>query len=39
LYIARQLLDRHGYKIDVAEKDQRILKGANLVVSFVTEQE
>lgn len=39
LYIARQLLDRHGYTIDVAEKDQRILKGANLVVSFVTEQE
>ncbi|WP_153412799.1 sensor histidine kinase [Sinorhizobium medicae] len=39
LYIARQLLERHGYAIDVAAKDQRILKGANLVVSFVTEQE
>ncbi|PCK76956.1 sensor histidine kinase [Rhizobium sophoriradicis] len=39
LYIARQLLERHGYSIDVAAKDQRILRGANLVVSFVTEQE
>ncbi|NTG87697.1 ATP-binding protein [Agrobacterium rhizogenes] len=39
LYIARQLLERHGYSIDVAAKDQRILKGANLVVSFVMEQE
>ncbi|MGR0189038.1 sensor histidine kinase [Azospirillum aestuarii] len=38
LYIARQLLERHEYSIDVAAKDQRILKGANLVVSFVKEQ-
>lgn len=35
LYIARQLLERHEYSIDVANKDQRILKGANLVISFV----
>ena len=39
LYIARQLLERHDYSIDVASKDQRILKGANLLVSFVREQE
>ncbi len=38
LYIARQLLERHEYTIDIASKDQRILKGANLVVSFVKEQ-
>jgi signal transduction histidine kinase len=35
LYIARQLLERHEYTIEVATKEQRILKGANLVVSFV----
>lgn len=38
LYIARQLLERHEYSIDIATKDQCILKGANLVVSFVKEQ-
>lgn len=38
LYIARQLLERHEYSIEIAGKDQRILKGANLVVSFVKEQ-
>ncbi len=38
LYIARQLLERHEYSIDVAAKDQRILPGANLVISFVREQ-
>lgn len=38
LYIARQLLERHEYTIDIATKDQVILKGANLVVSFVKEQ-
>lgn len=38
LYIARQLLDRHEYTIEVASKDQAILKGANLVISFVKEQ-
>ncbi|GHD68921.1 hypothetical protein GCM10007164_11230 [Luteimonas padinae] len=37
LYIARQLLDRHDYTIDVASKGERILRGANLVVSFVKE--
>ncbi|MBB4859226.1 signal transduction histidine kinase [Novosphingobium chloroacetimidivorans] len=35
LYIARQLLERHEYTIEVATKEQRILKGANLIVSFV----
>lgn len=38
LYIARQLLDRHEYSIEVASKEQAILKGANLVISFVKEQ-
>lgn len=38
LYIARQLLERHEYTIDVAPSDQRLLKGANLVVSFVKGQ-
>lgn len=35
LYIARQLLERHDYTIDIAQADQAILKGANLVVSLV----
>jgi signal transduction histidine kinase len=35
LYIARQLLERHDYTIDIAEKGQNILKGANLVISLV----
>jgi signal transduction histidine kinase len=38
LYIARQLLDRHEYTIDIAAKGQKVLRGANLVVSFVKEQ-
>ncbi len=38
LYIARQLLERHEYTINVALKDQRLLSGANLVVSFVKGQ-
>ncbi|ORE89770.1 ATP-binding protein [Aurantimonas sp. 22II-16-19i] len=38
LYIARQLLERHGYTLAVAEKEQRVLKGANLIVSFVKEE-
>jgi signal transduction histidine kinase len=37
LYIARQLLDRHDYTIDVASKSERILSGANFVVNFVKE--
>ena len=37
LYIARQLLERHDYRIASAEEHQRILRGANFVVSFVKE--
>ena len=37
LYIARQLLERHDYRIAVAEDHQNILPGANFVVSFVKE--
>jgi signal transduction histidine kinase len=36
LYIARQLLDKHDYAIDLADiKRHKILSGANFVVSFV----
>ncbi len=38
LYIARQLLERHDYRIAMAEDHQRILPGANFVVSFVKER-
>ena len=38
LYIARQLLERHDYRITVAEDRQRVLLGANFVVSFVKEE-
>ena len=37
LYIARQLLERHDYGIAAAEHHQRVLPGANFVVSFVKE--
>ena len=38
LYIARQLLERNDYAIELAElKSDRILPGANFVVSFVSE--
>lgn len=38
LYIARQLLERHDYSIDLAElKSEKILPGANFVVHFVAE--
>ncbi len=37
LYIARQLLERHDYTIDVADKNQALLSGANLVVFFIPE--
>ncbi len=37
LYIARQLLERHDYRIALAETHQRILPGANFIVSFVKE--
>ena len=32
LYIARQLLERHDYRIVVADRDDRILSGANFLV-------
>jgi len=36
LYIARQLLDKHDYAIELADiKGQKVLSGANFVVSFV----
>ena len=34
LYIARQLLDRHGYVIEVAEPHGMPLGGANFIVRF-----
>ena len=37
LYITRQLLERHDYRIAAAEDHQRVLAGANFVVSFVKE--
>ena len=37
LYIARQLLERHDYRISVAEKHQQVLSGANFVVGFAKE--
>ena len=37
LYIARQLLRRHDYHIGVADSDERLLPGANFIVSFVEE--
>ena len=37
LYIARQLLERHGYGIELGTEERRVLPGANFVVSFVKE--
>ena len=37
LYIARQLLERHDYRIAIAEDHRKVLPGANFVVSFVKE--
>ena len=37
LYIARQLLERHGYRIEAAAGGQGLLPGANFVLSFVPE--
>ena len=37
LYIARQLLERHDYRISLAPRQQRKLPGANFLVSFVRE--
>jgi signal transduction histidine kinase len=39
LYIARQLLERNDYSINLADlKSQKILDGANFVVNFVSEE-
>ena len=38
LYIARQLLERYGYRIALAKDYQKVLPGANFVVSFVKEE-
>ena len=37
LYIARQLLERHDYRIATAEDHRKVLPGANFVVSFMKE--
>ena len=37
LYIARQLLERHDYRIKVADARQNVLSGANFVISFKKE--
>ena len=39
LYIARQLLERHDYRIATAEDDRKALPGASFVVSFVKEDD
>lgn len=39
LYIARQLLERHGFTIDVAAKRDRVLPGANFIVNFAEASE
>lgn len=40
LYIARQLLDKHDYAIELADiKRHKVLSGANFVVSFVQAKE
>lgn len=40
LYIARQLLERNDYSIDLAElRSEKILSGANFVVNFVTKEQ
>jgi len=40
LYIARQLLERHDYSIELADiKSDKILPGANFVVNFVSEDQ
>lgn len=39
LYIARQLLERNEYSIELAElKSEKILSGANFIVNFFTEE-
>ena len=39
LYIARQLLERHDFTIDMTSKRERVLSGANFVISFAQEGE
>jgi signal transduction histidine kinase len=40
LYIARQLLDRYDYQIDVADtKNNKLLNGANFIVDFIKREE
>lgn len=40
LYIARQLLERHAYSIELADIDrERRLSGANFVINFVANEE
>ncbi|MDE2865552.1 MAG: sensor histidine kinase [Gemmatimonadota bacterium] len=38
LYIARQLLERHDYRIGVAHSHDKVLSGANFLVSFLKEE-
>lgn len=39
LYIARQLLDRHDYSIELSDtKRNKLLEGANFVISFVKDE-
>lgn len=39
LYIARQLLERHDYTIELADLTQdKLLDGANFIVSFISEE-
>jgi signal transduction histidine kinase len=39
LYIARQLLERNDYSIELAElKSEKIMSGANFVISFIAEE-
>ena len=40
LYIARQLLERNDYSIELADlKSEKILAGANFAVNFVSEEQ
>jgi Signal transduction histidine kinase regulating C4-dicarboxylate transport system len=40
LYIAKQLLERYDYSIELADiQPERILSGANFVISFISESE
>ena len=39
LYIARQLLERCGYSIELSKKSESLLPGANFVVNFIKEED